>query len=88
MQHVIRATRSMHCSRGPVLCAKCRALDETKWMLLDIDPPDQDKVARPTIEVTRDGKSEWRVYDVMRVFSTEDEARTYATEHRVPLITE
>ncbi|MHB1357560.1 MAG: hypothetical protein ACYCZF_16445 [Anaerolineae bacterium] len=88
MQHIIRATRSVHCSRGPVLCAKCRAMNEIKWMLLDIDPPDQDKVARPTIEVTRDGKSEWRVYDVIRVFASASEARAYAFEHQVPLITD
>jgi hypothetical protein len=88
MQHIIRATRSVHCSRGPVLCAKCRAMDEVKWMLLDIDPTDQDKVTRPTVEVTLDGKSEWRVYDVTRVFATADEARAFAIEHQVPLITD
>jgi hypothetical protein len=71
MQPIIRATRSQHCSRGPVLCAKCRALNETRWMLLDIDPPHQGEVARPTIQVTLDNGLEWREYEVIRVFNTE-----------------
>ena len=86
MQQIIRATRSQHCSRGPVLCAKCRAMDEVKWMLLDIDPPHQDRVARPVVQVTLDANSEWRVYDVIRVFASETEARTCANEYQIPFI--
>lgn len=87
MQHIIRATRSQHCSRGPVLCAKCRAMDEMKWMLLDIDPPRQGEVARPVIQVMLGTEPEWREYDLIRVFTSETEARAYATEHQIPLIT-
>ena len=87
MQQLIRATRSQHCSRGPVLCAKCRAMDEIKWMLLDIGPPSLGKVARPVIQVTLGTESEWCEYDVIRTFSSETEARAYASEHQIPLIT-
>lgn len=85
MQQIVRATRSVHCSRGPVLCAKCRAMDSVKWMLLDIDPPNQDREARPVIEVTLEGKSEWRAYDVLRIFENELEARTFAGDNLIPL---
>jgi hypothetical protein len=85
MQQIIRATRTQHCSRGPIICAKCRAMDEVKWMLLDIEPPNEDRVARPVVELVLNGKPEYRVYDVMRVFVSEDEAREYATEYQIPL---
>jgi hypothetical protein len=85
MQQIIRATRSQHCSRGPVICGKCRAMNETKWMLLDIDPPDRGKVARPTIQIMLGTEPEWREYDVVRVFASEQEAKRYASDNQIPI---
>lgn len=82
-KHIIRAIRLAHCARGPELCAKCREMDVPKICLLDIDPPNQGREARRTIEVVIGGKREWREYDVVRIFDSEAEARRYAAENGI-----
>lgn len=82
-KHIIRVIRTAHCARGPKLCAKCREMDVPKICLLDIDPPNQGREARRTIEVEISGKSEWREFDVIRSFESEAEARKYAAENGI-----
>lgn len=82
-RYIIRTIRQAHCARGPELCAKCREMDVPKICLLDIDPPNQGREARRTIEVDIGGRKEWREFDVVRTFDSEAEARRYAAENGI-----
>lgn len=82
-KYIIRNIRLAHCARGPKMCAKCREMDEPKICLLDIDPPNQGREARRTIEVEINGKREWREFDVVKTFADESEARRYAAENGI-----
>lgn len=82
-KHIIKTIRTAHCARGPELCAKCREMDKPAICLLDIDPPNQGREARRTIEVEINGRKEWREFDVVRSFKDEAEARKYAAENGI-----
>jgi len=82
-QHIIRRMRLAHCKRGPAVCAKCREMDEEKICLLDICPPDQGMVQRRVIELSRDGESVWREFDIVRAFESKEEAREYADQNDI-----
>lgn len=82
--HLVMPMRQVHCARGPERCARCRESAKIiRWQLVDIDPPDQDKTARPTVMLTINGETCWRVYDVLRSFASEEEARAYANQHNL-----
>jgi len=53
--------------------------------LLDTDPPDQGMVQRRVIEIDFDGVSEWREFDIVRIFENRSEALIYASEHGMKL---
>jgi hypothetical protein len=40
------------------------------------------------VQVLLVAETEWRKYDMMRVFANEAEARSYALAHQIPLIME
>lgn len=63
-------------------------MNEITWKLLDIDPPRHGEVARLVVQVLLVAETEWRKYDMMRVFANEAEARSYALAHQIPLIME
>jgi len=79
----IRALKPGHCARGPQRCAKCKAAEQQPAVprLLDVCP--YGDYARPTIETKRGGKTEHRVYDVIKVFASDAEAREFATKHGI-----
>ena len=79
MAHLsIRRLRLPHCKRGPERCPVCREGGAERICLLDLDPPDSDRVQRPVLEVREADGVTWRPYDVVRTFETEAEARRYA----------
>jgi len=82
-KYIIRTIHTAHCARGPERCAKCRQMSESRICLLDIDPPDQGRQARRTIEVEINGKKQWREFDVVRTFESEAEARRCAAENDI-----
>ena len=81
--HIIRKIRLAHCKRGPEVCEKCREMDVERICLLDICPPDAGLVQRRVSEVGVDGKTEWREFDVVRVFADEKEAAAYAAQNGI-----
>ncbi|MCU0726285.1 MAG: hypothetical protein MUE73_10915 [Planctomycetes bacterium] len=84
MRHVIREIALAHCKRGPSRCEACReAAGTPRWCLLDVDPPDRGMVQRRVIEVRGESGSEWREFDVVRIFADEAEARAHAREHGI-----
>ena len=77
----VRLMRDIHCARGSKRCEKCQAAEAlpAKAKLLDVCP--YGDYARPTVKVVRGGKDEYRVFEVLQVFASEDEARAFATKH-------
>lgn len=82
---VIRTQQPIHCARGPKRCKDCREAQEAPAMpkLLDVCPDDRDLVARPVIDLVRDGAPAHLVYDVVQVFADEAEARAFAQAHGI-----
>jgi hypothetical protein len=58
-------------------------MDVERICLLDICPPDAGLVQRRVIEVTIDGQTEWREFDVVRAFADEGEAAAYAAQNGI-----
>ncbi len=81
----IRTAHPLHCARGPSRCEGCReaANAPATPRLLDVCPDDAELVARPVVDIVRDGRTEHRVYDVVRVFADEAEARAFAAAHGI-----
>jgi len=77
VKYVISKLSVPHCKRGPERCEICRKDSEPRWRLLDVDPPDKDIVQRPVIELSIDGERHFLVYDVIKSFASEEEARQY-----------
>lgn len=80
---IIRKIRLAHCKRGPEVCEQCRAMDVERYCLLDICPPNPGMEQRRVIEVTVDGETTWREFDVVKVFPNPQEAAAYAAEHGI-----
>ncbi len=83
-RYMARLMRVPHCKRGPENCQICREKDVLRWHLLDIDPPDQDRVQRPVIEIKIAGEKQFRVFDVIKTFVSEEEAKKYLSENDFP----
>jgi hypothetical protein len=58
-------------------------MDAPAICLLDVDPPNQGREARRTIEIEVGGRKEWREFDVVKTFADETEARKYAAENGI-----
>jgi len=77
LKFVIKKLAVPHCKRGPEYCELCRKNAEPRWCLLDVDPPDKDMVQRPVIELSIDNERHFLVYDVIKSFTSEEEAHQY-----------
>ncbi|MFO0598149.1 MAG: hypothetical protein U0228_22795 [Myxococcaceae bacterium] len=79
----IRLEKPIHCARGPSRCEKCRAAaaQPATPRLLDLCP--YGDAARPTLELTRDGKKRVVVFDVLRSFTDVAEAKAFASAHHL-----
>lgn len=77
----VRLLSHGHCARGPAVCQRCAAAAEkpASPALLDLCP-DGD-AARPTLAVEREGQRTWVAYDVLRWFTSVEEARAFAARH-------
>ncbi|PKL46222.1 MAG: hypothetical protein CVV42_17210 [Candidatus Riflebacteria bacterium HGW-Riflebacteria-2] len=84
MKYVIKKLSVPHCKRGPERCQLCREMAEPRWCLLDVDPPDKEILQRPVIELAIDGERHFLVYDVIKSFASEEEARLYMTTGALP----
>jgi len=72
-----------HCARGPSRCEKCKATAQEKKIYLLKIYLQPGEVARPVIEVKRDGESHYYEYDAIKQFNTEAEAKEYAEKHNI-----
>jgi hypothetical protein len=78
---LIRKIPLAHCAKGPALCAKCREMGGPKYCLLKLCTPDG--TARRVIEVTENGKKAYREFDVVKIFTSREEAQIYAQKHAI-----
>jgi len=77
VKFVIKKLSVPHCKRGPERCELCKKNSEPRWRLLDVDPPDKEMLQRPVIELSIDGERHFLVYDVIKSFASEEEARQF-----------
>ena len=73
-----------HCKRGPERCQMCRDNKIMRWCLLDIDPPDQDRVQRPVIEIDISGDKHFRAFDIIKIFESEEDMKQYMLKNKFP----
>jgi hypothetical protein len=84
---VIKKMTLNHCARGPQLCEKCKEMaKDPKYCLLKLYTETDGKVARPVVEVYFGRMKKFCEYDVVKVFSSKDEALFYSKENNTPLI--
>ncbi|EKD81292.1 MAG: hypothetical protein ACD_39C01871G0002 [uncultured bacterium] len=84
MKYLVKKLQVPHCKRGPERCEICRKTCEPRWCLLDIDPPDKEMVQRPVLDLTIDGERHFLVYDVIKSFDSEEDARKFLSENDYP----
>lgn len=80
---IIRKISVTHCKRGPARCVKCKATSKETICLLNICPEDAGKVARRVIPIKRNGKIEYREFDVIKQFESSDEALQFAKDNNI-----
>lgn len=73
-----------HCKRGLERCQICRDKNIMRWCLLDIDPPDQDRVQRPVIEIDIVGEKHFRAFDIIKIFESEEDMKQYILKNKSP----
>lgn len=56
-----------------------------RYCLLNVCPEKYGEVARRVIQVYWEGKKEWREFEVAREFETEQEAVSYAEQHKIAI---
>ena len=82
-EYIIRKKVIPHCAQGPSSCDKCaEAAKNPKLALLQIYF-EHGNMARPTIEVVRDGETKYVEYDVVKYFDNEAEAKEYAKQNNI-----
>lgn len=82
VKFVIKKLSVPHCKRGPEHCEICRKNAQPRWCLLDVDPPDKETVQRPVITLLVAGKRQFLVYDVIKSFASEEEARAFMSSDK------
>ncbi len=83
---IITKIRLAHCKRGPSICELCREFDEGRFCLLDVDPEDRGLMQRRAIEVKRGPTSEWREFDVVKIFDDQEQAERYAEAESIDIV--
>jgi len=86
-RYIIRKIRLAHCKKGPIVCARCREMNEERICLLDICPPRMGEIQRRLIQVGGEGEKAWREFDIVRMFESEKEASEYAEQHEIGDVT-
>ena len=82
-EEIIRVMSTPHCARGPKGCEGCREAAKIKKICLLRVFFDHGYMARPMIELERDGERSLLEYDVLRIFENKDEALKYARKNNL-----
>jgi hypothetical protein len=70
-----------HCQKGIQRCKKCKEIYARKYALLNICP--EGPTARPTVEITRSGKTEYLAYEVLQSFETFAAASDFSVKENI-----
>ena len=84
----IRVMKPVHCARGPERCEKCQLAQEEPARMRLLDVCTYGDHARPTLEITRDGKKRFRPYDLLKTFANAEEAHAFARKHMITDMTD
>ena len=82
-EQIIRVLSPPHCARGPKYCDRCAEAAKSKKICLLRIFFDGGMIARPMIEIERDGKWSIHEYDVLQTFASSSEALDYANSHNI-----
>ncbi|MHA1961278.1 MAG: hypothetical protein ACW99U_13730 [Candidatus Thorarchaeota archaeon] len=82
-EEIIRRMTVPHCARGPSRCEKCKEAAQIERICLVRVFFDHGGIARPMMEIEREGAKLLLEFDVVRVFEDENEARDYATTNNI-----
>ena len=81
--YVIREIRMAHCKRGPQRCEKCCEIDIDKICLLEIFPEDYGLSQRRVMAFDHAGEKKRLTFEVVKVFDSADEARSFAQQNHI-----
>jgi hypothetical protein len=82
-EEVIRKVTVPHCARGSRRCEKCEEAARIEKICLVRIFFDHGGIARPMMEIERDGDKLLLEFDVIRVFKDEEEARRYSKTNNI-----
>lgn len=82
-EQIIRKFSPPHCARGPKHCAICREASNNPRICLLRIFHDAGDIARPVIELERDGQISFHEYDVLRDFEDMTTALEYARSNNI-----
>jgi hypothetical protein len=85
-EYMITRMSTPHCARGPKLCNKCAEAAKVKKICLLEIFFESGQMARPTIQIEKDGEKQYVEYDVVKYFKDEAEARDYAKKNKITRI--
>jgi len=81
--YIIRIISPPHCARGSKGCEKCAEAAEVQIPCLIRVFLDGGMVARPMMEVEVDGALRLLEFDIIKRFTTVDEAKAYAKDNGI-----
>nr|MDO8079193.1 hypothetical protein [Candidatus Freyarchaeota archaeon] len=84
--YVIRKMSVPHCARGPLRCEKCKEMEREKKICLLKVYFEPGEIARPMIEIYKNGKKRLCEYDLAKTFEDEKEAKDYAKKNALNLL--
>ena len=73
--YIIRRMSIPHCARGPTRCEKYKEAAEIKKICLLQIYYEPGNIARPVIEIMKDGEPQYCEFDVEKIFEDENEAK-------------
>ncbi|MHA1276729.1 MAG: hypothetical protein ACTSQI_15320 [Candidatus Helarchaeota archaeon] len=84
-ENIIRKISIPHCARGPKLCEKCKEAAKSKKICLLEIFLEPGNIARPTIEVIKNGEPHYYEFEIVKVFSTEQDAKEFAAKNNIDI---
>ncbi len=82
-EQIIRRLSPPHCARGPKYCSKCREAAKSERICLLRIFHDAGEIARPVIELDRNGQRSFHEYDVLRDFENKATALEFAKSNNI-----
>jgi len=82
-EYIIRRILVPHCARGPQRCERCREMAQEKKICLLKIHFTKSSIARPVIEVYRQGERRFGEFEIEKIFKDENDAKDYAKKNAI-----